>query len=204
MPASDAMADPSTLSDSELVTACRAGHPWAWRALVHRYQRLIYTVARRAGLSEHDAADVLQACFCALLDQLDRIQQPERLQAWLVTIARRETLGLLGAQRRHPSVSVSTDAHGDDGASDDPLARMADEGPLPPDLLDALQTQHRLHRALATLDKRSRELLSALYLSDPPPSFEEIAQRLDMAPGSVGPTRLRALDKLRRALDALS
>lgn len=203
MPSIDPPADPHAHSDRQLIEACHAGGEWAWRQLVDRYQRLIYTVARRAGLSEHDAADVLQACFCALFDQLDALQQPDRLQAWLVTIARRETLGLLRAQRQRVSLTPPSLSDSDDASGPDPLEQLVDQRLPPPDMLEALQTQDRLRRALALLDKRSRELLSALYLSDPPASFEEIAALLGMAPGSVGPTRLRCLEKLRRALETL-
>lgn len=194
----------SLLSDAQLITRCRDGQEAAWQTLVQRYQRLIYTVPRRAGLDEHDAADVLQACFEALFQHLHTLNQPERLQAWLVTTARRETLKHLHHQRRHPAIAAVTPA-ADDADDDraDPAAQQADEALLPPEQLEALQSQHRLRRALATLDKRSRELLTYLYLHDPPLDYDEIALRLNMAAGSIGPTRARSLDKLRRALDTL-
>ena len=191
-------------SDAQLIALCRDGQEAAWQALVQRYQRLIYTVPRRAGLGEHDAADVLQACFEALFHNLRALTQPDRLQAWLVTTARRETLKMLHHQRRHPAPSPATvlaDESEDDRA--DATSQLADEALLPPDQLDALQSQDRVRRALATLDKRSRELLTYLYLHDPPLDYDEIAERLDMAAGSIGPTRSRSLDKLRRALDTL-
>lgn len=195
---------PAELSDAQLIACCRQGQEHAWHALVKRYQRLIYTVPRRAGLDEHQAADVMQACFEALFNSLAGLTQPERLQAWLVTTARRETLKLLQHQRRHPGLAPQAVLAGDgDDDSADTQAQLADEGLLPPEQLDALQHQHRLRRALATLDKRSRELLTYLYLQDPPLDYDEIAQRLEMAPGSVGPTRARSLEKLRRALESL-
>lgn len=190
----------SPLTDAELIAACRRGQQAAWRTLVERYQRLIYTVARRAGLDEHDAADVLQACFQALLQQLEQLQQPDRLQAWLVTLARRETLQLLAPRRRQVSLPVGG---GTEDEGEDPLAALVAADPLPPDQLQALQAQDRLRRALATLDTRSRLLLTGLYLRDPAASYDELAEELDMAPGSIGPTRQRCLEKLRRALESL-
>ena len=75
--------------------------------------------------------------------------------------------------------------------------------PLPDALLDDLQQQDRLHRALALLDERSRALLTLLFLQDEPVSYSDIAQRLQMPEGSIGPTRARCLQRLRALLDNL-
>jgi len=184
--------------DAALIRRCRAGDAQAWHALVLRYQRLIYTVPRRAGLSEHDAADVFQSCFAALYEHLHALEQPERVQAWLVTTARRETLRSLRRTPRHVRLdTVGGDASDDDVAAD--VGHMEDDtAVLPADHLAALQAQDRLRRAMQRLDRRSRELLSYLYLLDPPLEYEEIAARLGMAVGSIGPTRARCLAKLRR------
>ncbi|HKP13543.1 MAG TPA: sigma factor, partial [Blastocatellia bacterium] len=79
------------LSDEALVLACRRGDETAWETLVERFQRLVYTISRRAGLDEDAAADVFQNVFASLVERLDRIEQPDRIQAWLVTTAKRET-----------------------------------------------------------------------------------------------------------------
>jgi RNA polymerase sigma factor (sigma-70 family) len=72
--------------------ACRRGDEAAWEALVERYQRLIYTIPRRAGLDKDQAAEVFQEVFTTLFEKLETIEQPERLQAWLVTTARRKAV----------------------------------------------------------------------------------------------------------------
>lgn len=79
-------------TDEELVRACREGDESAWEAVVRRYQRLVYSVPRQAGLAEDAAADVFQKVFAGLFEHLDDLSQPERLSAWLVTLAMRETL----------------------------------------------------------------------------------------------------------------
>lgn len=189
-------------SDAELVAHCRGGQEAAWRVLVARYQRLVFTVPRRAGLGDADAADVFQATFSALFEQLDTLQQADRLHAWLVTTARRQTLQQLQRLRRHAAVPLGGARRTDDGVDESP--DVPDEDALgPPERLEELQAQDRVRRALETLDGRSRELLSYLYLSDPPLAYEEVAERMGMALGSVGPTRNRCMDKLRRALEAL-
>jgi RNA polymerase sigma factor (sigma-70 family) len=192
--------EPSTAEpdDAALVVRCRAGDRQAWAALVRRYQRLIYTVPRRAGLADADAADVFQTCFERLLEHLHRIDDPSRVRAWLVTTARRECLRLLEQRRRVVDLAGPTDDDGE--ADDDPLARLPDPAPLPEAQLQALQEQDRVRRALQRLDARSRAFVELLFLHDPPLPYSEVAARLGIAEGSIGPTRARCLDKLRRAL----
>jgi RNA polymerase sigma factor (sigma-70 family) len=194
------MPTPQELSDTELVERCRAGQQPAWNSLVRRYERLIYTVPRRAGLSEDQAADVFQVVFSRLFEHLDRLADPSRLQAWLVTTAKRESLRVLELSRR---VVDLTPARGDEDDGSDPLDRFAADSPLPEDLLADLQQQDLLRRAVAQLDDRSRQFIELLFLQDEPLPYSEIAARLGIAEGSVGPTRTRCLDKLRIVLRKL-
>lgn len=188
------------LTDAELVAQCRLRDQAAWSTLVRRYQRLLYTVPRRAGLSEAHAADVFQACWEQLYRHLDRLDDPARVRAWLVTTARRETLRLLEVDRRQP-VAATVDAGDENAAS--AVEAVPDPGPLPEAQLAELQEHDRLRRALERLDPRSRLLLELLFLQDEPPPYAEIAARLGIAEGSIGPTRARSLAKLREALATL-
>ena len=85
-------ADTETVDDAALVARCIAGDGTAWTALVHRYQRLVYAIVRRIGMDEHAAADVFQTVFTRLIEHLPRIAEPSRLQAWIITTAKREAL----------------------------------------------------------------------------------------------------------------
>src|SRR5215210_1787560 len=111
-------------TDEQLLLACRRGEEAAWEALVTRYQRLIFTVARRAGLDEDLAAEVFQDVFATLLENIDSIEQPSRLHAWLVTTARRKTWRLIS--RRGPAHSF-----GDDESGADPFEAIPDQSLLP-------------------------------------------------------------------------
>jgi RNA polymerase sigma factor (sigma-70 family) len=192
---------PIELDDAALVALCREGDRRAWAALVRRYQRLVYTVPRRAGLSDADAADVFQFTFTRLVEHLPRLDDAARVRAWLVTTARRETLRLLSLQQRVVTMPIAAGMDAD--ADDDPFAQWPDPTPLPEAQLQSLQEQHRVRRALERLDARSRAFVELLFLQDPPLAYAEIAARLGIAEGSIGPTRARCLDKLRRALQAL-
>lgn len=187
--------------DAALIESCLAGNAAAWRALVQRYQRLVYAVARRARLDEHAAGDVFQTVFMRLHENLARIRQPDRLQAWVVTTAKRETLLVL----RHASRQVSLDALRDPGGSGEPDAPAWDppsDDPLPETLLDSLQQHHRLRGALDRLDDRCRQLLLALFADDDERlSYGDLAHKLGVPVGSLGPTRLRCLGKLRGLME---
>jgi RNA polymerase sigma factor (sigma-70 family) len=194
-------AEDSEPSDAALIARCRRGEAAAWAALVKRFQRLVYTVPRRAGLSDAEAADVFQLSFVRLLEHLARLDDPSRVRAWLVTTARRETLKVLEQRRRY--ANAPTAQHADDDPAEDPLERLPDPDPLPEDQLAALQDQDRVRRAVERLDERSRRFVELLFLEDPPLAYAEIARRLGIAEGSIGPTRARCLDKLRRLLATL-
>lgn len=187
------------LSDELLIERCREGRQAAWSTLVRRYQRLVYTVPRRAGLSEAHAADVFQSAFARLFEHLDRIDDPSRVRAWLVTTARRETLRCLEDARRIVDLAPAAGADDEGG---DPFDRLVDPAPLPEAMLAALQEQDRVRQALERLEPRSRQLLELLFIEDPTPPYAEIAARLSMPEGSIGPTRVRALAKLRALMEA--
>src|SRR4030095_3965333 len=78
-------------SDLQLVLACRRGDQLAWEKLIRRYQRLIYAIPLRAGLDEDQAAEIFQDGCTTFCQKLNDIEEPEKLQAWLVTTARRKT-----------------------------------------------------------------------------------------------------------------
>jgi RNA polymerase sigma factor (sigma-70 family) len=167
----------------QLVPAAAAGDQAAWNELVERFQGLVWATARSFRLSRADAADVAQTTWLRLVENLDRIREPERLPGWLATTARREAL-------RHLRL------HGRELATDE-----ADlfESPVDDPLEVALLTEERdtaLWRAFAQLSERCQTLLR-LLVSEDEPSYEAIGSALDMPIGAIGPTRMRCLDKLR-------
>jgi RNA polymerase sigma factor (sigma-70 family) len=166
-----------------LVRAAAAGDQAAWNELIERFQGLVWATARSFRLSRADAADVAQTTWLRLVENLDRVREPERLGAWLATTARRESLRHL---RLHGREQLSDEADVFEAPSEDPLEV-------------ALLTEERdaaLWQAFAQLSERCQTLLR-LLVSEDEPSYETIGAALGMPIGAIGPTRMRCLDKLR-------
>jgi RNA polymerase sigma factor (sigma-70 family) len=183
-------------SDIDLILACQKGDAEAWSMLVQRYQRLVYAIPRRAGLSEDMTADVFQRVFLKLVEQIQRLEQPDRVSAWLVTTAKRETLAMLQREQTRNTHSVETT---DPGTL---LEQMRATSPLPDELLDQYEDQVLVRQALNELDERCQHLLKLLFYTEPERSYAEIAALLNMPEGSIGPNRARCLQRLRKLLEA--
>ena len=172
-----------------LVSAALAGDQRAWDVLVDRYTGLLWAVARAHRLSTPDAADVVQTTWLRCVEHLDRVRDAERLGPWLATTARRECLrSLQRAGRQVPS-------------DDDRLFDPPDTAQQAPDA--SLLRRERagvLWGAVDALPDRCRRLLRVL-MADPPPPYEAVSAALGMPVGSIGPTRSRCLDRLRRVAE---
>ncbi|GIH02119.1 RNA polymerase sigma factor [Rhizocola hellebori] len=169
-----------------LLDAAATGDQRAWSSIVDKYSGLVWTVARSFRLGSADAADIHQATWLRLVEQLGRIRDPERLGAWLATTARREALALL---RR---------AGHDLPASD--LLSLDRHDASQPELDDDMLQRERdkfLWAAVGQLPMNCQRLLRLMVL-DPPPSYHEISAALEIPIGSIGPTRSRCLDQLRQ------
>jgi len=175
--------------DAELVmvvTQARDGVSGAWETLVGRFGGLVVAIARRCRLSDADVAEVCQTTWLRLVENLDRIEQPERLGAWLATTSRRESLRIATRQ----VVVSATDA----------VYLMTDDKAEPVDSALLRDEQERAIRAAAErLSPRCQRLLGLLMGDDDLP-YKEIAEQLSMPIGSIGPTRGRCLDHLREIL----
>ena len=179
-----AAGDPSV---TDLVLRARDGDKLAWDRLVERYAPLIWTICRRYGIGGADAEDVAQVVWLHLVDQLANLRDPAALPGWLATTTRRECQRVRRAARPLLGARVALDAED----IPDTQAAEADE-----DLL-AAERNAALREALGDLPPAWQRLL-ALLTADPPLPYTEISAILGIKIGSIGPTRSRCLDRLRR------
>ena len=177
-----------SLSDKELIEACCQQDEAAWDVLVARYERLVYTIPRRYGLRQEEVDDVFQSVWLLLLKNMQTLEQPERVSAWLVTTARRECWKRRrGGHMREYTVEPSN------------LPQGQVEGPE--ELVLRYEQQLAIRRAVQQLGTRCRRLLDLLYYTVPKPAYAEIASALNLAVGSVGAIRARCLKQLSQKLE---
>ena len=188
------------LSNSELLHRCRAGDGRAWQVVVQRYGRLVHSVPVRYGLSPTDVDEVGQEVFMALAQQLDRIEEPDRLGGWLMTTARRISWRLIQRRRQEQPAAGADIAENELVAGD-----MVGVTPAPTlaELVAGWDRQAALQTALQQLGDRCRQLLHMIFLDADEPTYEEMSTQLGMPKGSIGPTRNRCLAQLRVILEDL-
>jgi RNA polymerase sigma factor (sigma-70 family) len=183
-------------SDRELLAACLQGDAAAWEALIARYQRLIYSIPIKMGLSPNDAADVFQSVCLKLLEHISTLRNQDKISSWLTITTRRESWRL-ALQRRREHVLASYESN--DGA--DELSELPDRQ-VPLDEQQARSEQQEiLRQAVEQLPERCRQLIKLLFYSRADLSYDEIARQLDIPRDSMGPTRARCLAKLKKLLE---
>ncbi|MEZ5428885.1 MAG: sigma-70 family RNA polymerase sigma factor [Pyrinomonadaceae bacterium] len=180
-------------TDQELIRACREGDQSAWETIVLKYQNLLYSIPHRAGLSRDLAADVLQEVFTTLFEKLDSLEKPEFLRAWLITTTRHKTIHLIKRETRGKPRSISD-------AENPAFFEIPDRTPPADDIMIRIERENQIEIALTQIEERCRLLLTLLYFEDEQTSYAEIAERLGIPLGSIGPTRARCLEKLIRLL----
>jgi RNA polymerase sigma factor (sigma-70 family) len=172
----------------ELVDRASAGDSGAWDELVDRFSGMVWAVARGHGLSSADAADVSQTTWLRLVEHLDRIREPDRVGAWLATTARHESMRVAKSASRTVLTS-------DDTVIDLRAVDVEDELPFLTSERDA-----QLWAFFRRLPTRCQVLLR-LLVADEPLSYRDLGEALEMPVGSIGPTRARCLEHLRRLAD---
>ena len=179
----------------DVVLAARDGDDGAWRRLVERFSGLVWSVARGYRLGDADAGDVFQTTWLRLAENLNRLENPERVGAWLATTARREALRVVRTDARRVPFG---DPAGMEHLLIDPDTPERIFLDLEQVSLDT-DRDKAMWAAFEGLSGRCRELLRVL-MATPPPSYVEVAGALNLPIGSIGPTRRRCLDRLRLML----
>ena len=194
-PDADRTARPK-LDDRALVKACLAGDSEAWESLILRYQRLIYSIPIRSGFSPFDAADIFQSVCLKLFEKLSTLRKQEKISSWLMTTTTRECWRVVERRRREAGPSIYDEDYEQDIAS-----RLASEEPLADQQRIAFERRQRVREAIEALPERCRSLIMLLFYSKEEPSYSDIARQIKVPVNSVGPTRARCLQKLKRILE---
>jgi RNA polymerase sigma factor (sigma-70 family) len=170
------------------VSAAAEGDQSAWNEIVDRYTPLVVSVIYKHRLRPADAADVNQTLWLRLVEQIGRLREPEALPGWIMTTTRNECLRVLRVQQRTHLYDPLSES--------DALESEQVDADVEADLL-AVERRQALRDGFAELTDQCKRLLTKL-MTDPPPSYQVVSEELAMPVGSIGPTRIRCLEKLRK------
>jgi RNA polymerase sigma factor (sigma-70 family) len=169
-------------SHRQLIESCLRGEQSAWTQLVAKYERLIYSVAHTLCPEMEDCADVFQRVCLALYQNLDRLRSDQVIPAWLTTVTRRQAYKVIRAKK--------------------PYAQIDENELLVQANVELIKEEFQIQLAIERLDDRCRRLIHLLYFDSNEPSYTEISAELGMPVASIGPTRARCLEKLRKLLSS--
>ena len=192
----DTGAEPRFIDDRDLVEACLGGVADAWETLISRYQRLIYSIPIRAGFSPVDAADIFQSVCLTLFQKLSSLRKHEKISSWLMTTTTRECWRVIEKRRRETQPLIY-----DDDYEKDVINQLRSAEPLADQHRIAFERQQTVREAIEALSGRCRSLITLLFYSKEETSYADIARAMKLPVNSIGPTRARCLQKLKRILE---
>jgi RNA polymerase sigma factor (sigma-70 family) len=181
----------SNWNDTRLVKECLSGNEAAWARLIDKYKALIYSIPVKYNLPPQEAADVFQATCVELLVRLPELREPRALPKWLMQVAHHECYRVKRLSQR----VVSRDADEDTPEPETP--------PIAETLVQQTQEEQMLREAMATLTPQCRRLVEMLFFESPSRPYAEVARELGLALGSIGFTRQKCMERLRRQLEEL-
>ena len=142
-------------------------------------------------MQPQEAADVFQGTCIELLTRLKEIREPKALPKWLIQVAHHRCYHLKRQQRRFLSRDSEVELP-------EPEAPAVTES-----LLRQTEEEQMLREAILVLAPRCRRLVEMLFFETPARPYAEVARELQLAVGSIGLTRQKCMDKLRKHLDSL-
>jgi|SRR5690348_8752315 len=176
------------LSDDLLLKRCLAGSEDAWLLLLEKYKALIYSIPVRYGLCREDASDVFQTTCVELLARLAQFREPRALPKWLMQVAHHESLRW--KRRRAQTSARNSDAEFPEPA----IPAIADA------LVQQIEEEQMVREAVARLTPQCQRLVELLFFETPARPYAEVARELGLAVGSIGFTREKCMERLRRHL----
>ena len=171
----------------DLVLGAQGGDVQAWQQIIGQFTPLVISITRAYRLSFEDGQDVSQVVWLKLYENISALREPRALPGWIRTTAQHESIRQLKSARRTQAMDPSTLAAFDWAASEPEV----DNGLL------QVERERAVKDGLDEIEPHHRELLLLLHAQDRP-SYQAIGRTLGMPTGSIGPTRARGLQKLRR------
>ncbi|HKV25767.1 MAG TPA: sigma-70 family RNA polymerase sigma factor [Candidatus Acidoferrum sp.] len=181
-----------SLSDERLVRECLAGNEEAWSHLIEKYKALIYSIPVKYRLPSQEAAEVFQATCVELLNRLPELREARALPKWLMQVAHHHCY-----RWKHQQQHLVSRDDEDSKLSDPETPAIAES------LIEQTQEEQMLRDAVSALSQQCRRLVELLFYETPARPYSEVAAELGLAVGSIGFTRQKCMDRLRKHLTDL-
>lgn len=173
-------------SDSRLIDACLRGRYRAWDALVDKYRRLVFSIALEYGVPYDDAGDLFQSVWLDAFNGLPELRKKKAFKSWLISVTLRRCYRWRESRQRQGALMEAE--------------KLAPREEVEPGFVARLEREQLVREAIFELPERCQEMIRLLFFSLPPRPYQEVAERLGLARGSIGFIRGRCLARLRKIL----
>ena len=180
--------------DADIVKRCLDGDQRAYKELLRRYRRSVYSLTYRMVGNREEARDLAQEVFIRAFRSLHRYDPTRPFSSWIFKIASNLCIDYY-RKKRLSTVSIHDTYDGDD---ERPRVELVDPEPLPDEVFQSQTQRERLDVLLASLPPRYRVVVQLRHKSDL--SYEEIATELAIPIGTVKARLHRAHRLLRTKL----
>jgi RNA polymerase sigma-70 factor (ECF subfamily) len=186
-------------TDAIAVERVLAGDRDAYRTLVERHSRNVHRLAYRLTGNAHDTEDVVQEAFLRAYQKLGQFEARSNFGTWVYRIAANYAIDRMRQRQKEDARRELPETDRPDGAAQDPVNLVRDEGPSPERLMQSVQLRREMERALSELSHAERTAFVMRHWEGC--GIEEIARVLKSNTSATKNTVFRAVQKLRRALE---
>lgn len=174
--------------DAKLVQRCLDGDERAWHALVDKYKNLTYSLILKYRTGPDEATDLFQSVWLDAFNDLPKLKKPDSFKSWLISLTNHKCYHWRQKQNRRGEHEVQVEE----------TEQLENQATVEAGFADELEQQQLVREVLQQLPERCQKLLHLLFFAKPPKAYDEVAEELGLAVGSIGFIRGRCLDKMKK------
>lgn len=187
------MSDPTSCPDQDLVAAALRDRN-AYAQIVGRWQPVLSRYLRRLlGQSVEATEDVLQEVFIKVYVNLNDYDPTRPFGPWIYRITRNEALSFLRKRKAEPPLVTGEDAQ--------LIIERLSDGADVQETAERMRIEEKVRAAINQLELRYRDVLVLRFLEDK--GYDEIAEIMQVPPGTIATLISRGTKQLRSALEAI-
>lgn len=193
--------DDSPLTRASLLLQIRDGtNQGAWQEFMRLYGPLVYGFARKRGLQDADAADLMQDVMRSVstsIGRLDYDRNQGAFRGWLFTITRNKVFNFLSARRIRPQ-----------GSGDTTTNRMLNSQPDDNDGADVWEVEYQRRLAAIAMERVKSEFQENTWTAFWLTAVEgiaaaDVAKQVGMSPGAIYVAKSRVLARLKEEVETM-